>query len=106
MKTAIITLCLILCATLAFGATLSWGPPDGSAPVDGYKVYVNDQAPVTVQDTSYDVGTLVNGTAYEWKVTAFNKAGESAPAVLRYTHQEAIVVEMPSRPSSIVLNFD
>jgi len=63
--------------------SLSWAAPSGGSPVTGYRVY--DRASgsrawafaTTVGTTRATVPSLVNGTAYEFVVTAVNGGVES-----------------------------
>jgi hypothetical protein len=65
------------------GVDLSWTAPSGGSPVTGYKVY--DRASgggswawaTTAKTTSATVPGLVNGTTYDFVVTAVNASGES-----------------------------
>ena len=60
--------------------SLSWQAPgsDGGAAITGYRVYQGtSKKPVaSVTGTGTTVKNLTNGTAYSFKVTAVNKAGE------------------------------
>ena len=70
--------------------TLTWTAPksDGGAPITNYIIEKKDKfssrwAMVnisSVQDTSFNVTSLLEGTEYEFRVTAENKAGQGKPS--------------------------
>nr|XP_006823014.1 PREDICTED: titin-like [Saccoglossus kowalevskii] len=89
--------------------TLLWTPPkdDGGSPVTGYSIerkekfssrWVKDSA-MPVTDTIYKSTGLTEGTDYEFRIVAENKAGEgkpSFPATLKIS-----VPDAPGRPDVI-----
>jgi len=65
---------------------VAWSRPDddGGARVSGYRLAYRESGTgawgsETVTTTSATIGGLVNGTAYEFRVSALNDAGEGAP---------------------------
>lgn len=75
-------------------ATISWEPPakDGDAPVTDYLLEVKSNTdlrwkPVDkkIKDTSYKMEGLQEGVEYEFRVTAFNKAGAGQPSTTSKT---------------------
>jgi len=71
--------------------TLSWSPPrnDGGSPVTGYIVesksssyyaWTSCSAGVRVGEPHFVVPNLVDGTSYEFRVIAENRAGRSEPS--------------------------
>lgn len=69
------------------GVRLEWQPPayDGDAPVSSYRVYraepgQNEARLADVSDLSYEDRTARPGAQYVYRVTAVNRAGESAAA--------------------------
>ena len=71
------------------GATLAWSPPDsdGGAPIDKYVVEVREQGETKWRPASGDgdrcaftATGLKEGTSYEFRVSAQNKAGQGAPS--------------------------
>ena len=69
--------------------TLNWTAPahDGGKEILGYKVWHDDEAPVTVSAAVYEYTFtgLTNGQAYTFHVVAFNEKGDSAPASVKAT---------------------
>ena len=62
--------------------TLSWAAPvdDGGSAILGYKVWYNDESPVTLDAaaTEYTFSGLTNGQGYTFKIVAVNAKGDSA----------------------------
>jgi predicted phage tail protein len=80
---------------------LTWtAPATGGAPITSYVVYVDD---VEVHETAdgstlaHTVGSLINGTAYDFEVAAVNAAGEGP----RSTVLSRTPVEAPSGPTFV-----
>jgi predicted peptidase len=79
-----------LTATVGDGrVTLKWTAPasDGGKPITGYKVWYDDEKPVTVGPSAYEYTFtgLTNGVAYTFKIVAVNEKGESAAASVTAT---------------------
>jgi fibronectin type 3 domain-containing protein len=82
---------------------LSWSAPasDGGAPITGYKVYRSiasgaETLLTTVGNvTGFTDGTLTNGTAYYYKVSAVNSVGESSLS----SERSAIPATVPNPPT-------
>ena len=78
-------------------ATLKWTAPakDGGAPLTGYVVEMKEQGatkwsqvtPKPVKDTEFKVEGLQEGSKYEFRVAAVNKAGQGAPSAASRTAQ-------------------
>ena len=70
--------------------TIQWTPPpsDGGAPIKGYIIEKRDTTSmrwlkVSVdleKETTFNITGLVQGTSYEFRVSAENKAGVSKPS--------------------------
>ena len=84
--------------------SLSWQAPgsDGGAAITGYRVYQGtSKKPVaSVTGTSTTVKNLTNGTAYSFKVTAVNKAGEG-PASGAASATPTAKVTKPGLPNGL-----
>jgi fibronectin type 3 domain-containing protein len=84
--------------------SLSWQAPgsNGGAAITGYRVYQGtSKNPVaSVTGTGTTVKNLANGTAYSFKVTAVNKAGEG-PASGAASATPAAKVTKPGRPNGL-----
>src|SRR6266576_523059 len=84
--------------------SLSWKAPssDGGAAITGYRVYQGtSKKPVaSVTGTATTVKNLSNGTAYSFKVTAVNKAGEG-PASGAASATPAAAVTKPGLPNGL-----
>ncbi|MEQ8175829.1 MAG: fibronectin type III domain-containing protein [Syntrophomonadaceae bacterium] len=57
------------------GLTLSWTGASDDTGVTGYKVYVNQNEPISITGTSYDLSGLTAATPYTFKVEAGDAAG-------------------------------
>ncbi len=91
----------------ADAASLKWDHSTGT--VNGYRVYLDDMTTAT-DELPADVNTwefpaLILGQEYLIGVSAFNQAGESAKALIRFTHQENIEITLPLQPVNISINF-
>ena len=84
--------------------SLSWQAPgsDGGSAITGYRVYQGtSKKPVTsVSGTAATVKGLSNGTAYSFKVTAVNKAGEG-PASGAASATPTAAVTKPGAPNGL-----
>jgi len=84
--------------------SLSWQAPgsDGGAAITGYRVYQGtSKKPVaSVSGTAATVKGLSNGTAYSFKVTAVNKAGEG-PASGAASATPTAAVTKPGAPNGL-----
>src|SRR6266566_9005888 len=84
--------------------SLSWKAPssDGGAAITGYRVYQGtSKTPVaSVTGTATTVKNLSNGTAYSFKVTAVNKAGEG-PASGAASATLTAAVTKPGLPNGL-----
>ncbi|MGH3179799.1 MAG: fibronectin type III domain-containing protein, partial [Streptosporangiaceae bacterium] len=86
--------------------SLSWQAPgsNGGATITGYRVYQgtskNPVASVTGTGTGTSVKNLANGTAYSFKVTAVNKAGEG-PASGAASATPTAKVTKPGLPNGL-----
>jgi fibronectin type 3 domain-containing protein len=84
--------------------SLSWQVPssDGGATITGYRVYQGtSKKPVAgVTGTGTTVKNLTNGTAYSFKVTAVNKAGEG-PASGAASATPTAKVTKPGQPNGL-----
>ena len=84
--------------------TLSWHAPgsNGGAAITGYRVYQGtSKTPVaSVTGTGTTVKNLTNGTAYSFKVTAVNKAGEG-PASSTASATPTAKVTKPGLPNGL-----
>lgn len=79
-----------LTATAGDGTvTLKWTAPadDGGREILGYKVWRDDETPVTVDDQThqYTFTGLTNGKEYIFQIVAFNEMGDSAVASVTAT---------------------
>jgi hypothetical protein len=57
--------------------TLTWRAPSGDAPV-GYRVYRDGSLIAQTTNTTSTIEDLINGVAYEFKVSSYSAYGESA----------------------------
>ena len=66
-----------------------WKPPkkDGGSPITGYNLEMKSSSDIKwkkvtegIEDTKYTVEGLTEGTSYEFRVQAENKAGASQPS--------------------------
>jgi len=75
--------------------TLRWSAPtdNGGSAIVGYKVWYNDETPVTLDatKTQYTFTGLSNGQQYTFKIVAMNANGNSA---------EMLVLATPKKPTS------
>jgi hypothetical protein len=95
----------------SIAVTLSWtNPPDGGAPITGYKLYKSDtnQEYSLIFDgsrradiTTYTHTNLEKGQVYYYKVTALNAAGESDPS----DELEVLAASTPSQPTNFQIDF-
>ena len=71
--------------------TLHWSPPssDGGSPITGYTIERRDTSKmswsvanrVPITDTTFNVPNLREGSEYEFRVVAENKAGTGKPSM-------------------------
>jgi titin len=84
--------------------SLSWQAPgsNGGAAITGYRVYqgTNKNPVASVTGTGTTVKNLANGTAYSFKVTAVNKAGEG-PASGAASATPTAKVTKPGLPNGL-----
>ena len=84
--------------------TVRWAAPanDGGHAISGYKVWYGDEAPVTVDESTfeYTFTGLTNDQAYTFKIVAFNEKGDSAVASVTATPKWTYVpvVVYPTSP--------
>lgn len=93
----------------ADAATLKWDHSTGQ--VNGYRVYLDDMitpvAELNASDNTWALpDTMKIGQQYLLGVSAYNQAGESAKALVRFTYQENVEIELPLLPVNITINFN
>jgi hypothetical protein len=109
-KTILFAVLFVLAATIPAGAaSLAWDPSTGI--VNGYRVYLDDMAS-SVAEVGPETATwplpesMEIGREYLLGVSAYNQAGESAKAKIRFTYQEDIEIVLPRQPLNISINFE
>ena len=106
----VVAVCLLLCCLVApaGAARLVWDPSTGT--VNGYRIYQDDMATPAAETnpdvTEWVLPDMVIGKEYLLGVSAYNQAGESAKAMVRFTYQENIEINLPLQPVNISINFD
>lgn len=92
-------------SAVAISATVSWGAASNATSYDVYFGTSSTPAFVaTVPGTSYNPGTLSNGTVYHWNVVAKNATGTTASATWSFTTASAApptTVSTSSGPTAV-----
>ena len=109
MKSLFIFILLLIIPFSVSAASLVWDSSTGT--VNGYRVYFND-----MNNFSEELGPDINawtlptdmivGQEYLIGVSAFNQAGESSKAKIRFTWEEDIEIILPKKPVNINIRFD
>jgi len=107
MKTVIFLIVgILLCASVAFSATLQWDKYDDQASIKGFVLYsqekgTEDKRSIVLNDPALETYVLdptryVPGKTYEMWLTAYNDAGESEKSnVVEWTPPVFRPVENP-----------
>nr|XP_006823012.1 PREDICTED: titin-like [Saccoglossus kowalevskii] len=97
--------------------TITWTPPvsDGGAPITGYIIEKKDTSKAKwtlatrkpVKDLTYTVTDLIQGTRYEFRVSAENKAGVGKPSYPSAAKVAKPPYDAPDSPSTpMISNVD
>jgi hypothetical protein len=107
MKRLFLALLILSIAIPAGAASLAWD--HNTDTINGYRVYIDDMdtpvGSVTPDQNTYPLPEMVIGQEYLVGVSAYNQAGESAKALIRFTYQEDIEIVLPQQPVQINIDF-